>query len=135
MRELWRNHVWSWVSHSVAATMIPAGLMLPVRGFLLEAGFWAFLSYSGGVTIMALIYWYREKRDKAKYGADGKLDERQADLTGRVDGAGDAIGPYTAAVAVLTGLTMFGPWWLPGLPLLLGLGYFGYETGRAAASP
>lgn len=145
LKRLEKDHVWTWIGHTFAAVFIPAFLMVLFKAFLLawsagllgieDLGFFSFIVYTALVTAMGYYYGrIREPKDKAEYGRKGTLDKRQADLTARVDGAGDALGPYAAAVAVLTGLTMWGPFWLPLVPIALALGYFGYETGRAAAN-
>ena len=84
------------------------------------------------VTLAALYYRDREEKDEAEYRARGTYDERQADLTARIDTAGDLIGPYATAIALLTGLTMFAPWWATLIPVALLTAFFGYETARAA---
>ena len=143
MKKLESDHVWTWIGHTFAAVFIPAFLMVLFKAFLLawtvallgieDAGFFSFVVYTALVTAMGYYYGrIREPKDKAEYQRKGTLDKRQADLTARIDGAGDALGPYAAAVATLTGLTMFGPWWLPIFPIALALAYFGYETGRAS---
>ena len=132
LKRLEKNHVWTWIGHSFVAIMAPAALLIPLKALWLAPGFLSFLAYVVGVVLMALFYWHREKGDKAAYGAKGTLDKRQADLTGRIDGAGDVIGPYASATALLTALTMFGGWWVPLVPVAIATAFVAYETGRAS---
>ena len=143
LKRLEKNHVWTWIGHSFVAIMAPAALLIPLKALWLAPGFLSFLAYVVGVVLMALFYWDREKGDKAAYGEKGTLDKRQADLTGRIDGAGDVIGPYAAvrlhdllehaaATALLTALTMFGGWWVPIVPVAIATAFVAYETGRAS---
>ena len=132
LKRLEKNHVWTWIGHSFVAIMLPAFFMIFVLAFLLDPGLWAYVSYTGGVAVMGYYYGrIREPADKRKAAKAGILDKREADLTKRIDGAGDALGPYSAAVSVLTGLTMFVDWWAPIIPIAIALAYMGYETGRA----